>query len=165
MGCARYFKEQPRPVTIVAVDSDGSVTFGGPAGRRMIPGLGTGVRPALLDTSYVDDVVHVPEADTVRACHTLARGGFLFGGSTGTVVSGALRWLAEHRPGEDVTAVAIAPDLGERYLDTVYQSSWVQDIYGDLEGEAAGGGDGGGHGARGADGQEMTDLSSGALQS
>ncbi|MDT0493916.1 2,3-diaminopropionate biosynthesis protein SbnA [Streptomyces griseus] len=130
MGCARYFKDRPRPVTIVAVDSVGSVTFGGPPGPRMVPGLGTGVRPALLDTSYVDHVVHVPEADTVRACHTLARGGFLFGGSTGTVVSGALSWLAEHRPGQNTTAVAIAPDLGERYLDTVYQSSWVRDVYG-----------------------------------
>src|SRR5690606_4184428 len=69
-------------------------------------------------------------ADTVSACHALARGGFLFGGSTGTVVSGALRWLAEHRPGENGTAVAIAPDLGERYLDTVYQQSWVREVYG-----------------------------------
>src|SRR5690606_41554905 len=88
------------------------------------------VRPALLDTSFIDDVVHVSEADTVSACHALARGGFLFGGSTGTVVSGALRWLAEHRPGENGTAVAIAPDLGERYLDTVYPPSWVREGYG-----------------------------------
>ena len=57
----------------------------------MIPGLGTGVRPALLDESFVDDVVWVEERDTVRTCHQLARSGFLFGGSTGTVVSGALR--------------------------------------------------------------------------
>jgi hypothetical protein len=28
-------------------------------------------------------------------------------------------------------AVAISPDLGERYLDTVYQTNWVQDLYGD----------------------------------
>jgi N-(2-amino-2-carboxyethyl)-L-glutamate synthase len=27
--------------------------------------------------------------------------------------------------------VAIAPDFGERYLDTVYQENWVQDLYGD----------------------------------
>ncbi|WP_086821432.1 2,3-diaminopropionate biosynthesis protein SbnA [Allokutzneria sp. NRRL B-24872] len=130
MGCARYFKEHRPGVTIVAVDAAGSVTFGGPAAPRMIPGLGTGVRPPLLDVSYVDDVVHVPEVDTVRACHRLARKGFLFGGSTGTVVSGALRWLAEFAPGGDPTAVAIAPDLGERYLDSVYQRGWVEEIYG-----------------------------------
>jgi cysteine synthase A len=27
--------------------------------------------------------------------------------------------------------VAIAPDLGERYLDTVYHMNWLQDIYGE----------------------------------
>ncbi|HEX3648067.1 MAG TPA: 2,3-diaminopropionate biosynthesis protein SbnA, partial [Pseudonocardiaceae bacterium] len=60
----------------------------------------------------------------------LARHGFLFGGSTGTVVSGAMAWLAEHgRPA--LTSAAIAPDLGERYLDTVYQTNWVQDLFGD----------------------------------
>ena len=130
MGCARYFRRLHRSVRIVAVDSVGSVTFGGAPGRRMIPGLGTSVRPPLLDESYVDDVVRVEEADTIRACHRLARSGFLFGGSTGTVVSGAIGWLAEH-DANDLTAVAIAPDLGERYLDTVYQTNWLQDLYGE----------------------------------
>jgi cysteine synthase A len=130
MGCARYFRAQHWPVRVVAVDSVGSVTFGGAPGRRMIPGLGTSVRPPLLDESYVDDVVRVEEADTIRACHRLARNGFLFGGSTGTVVSGAVGWLAEH-DGRELTAVAIAPDLGERYLDTVYQTNWLQDLYGE----------------------------------
>ncbi|HEY9484291.1 MAG TPA: 2,3-diaminopropionate biosynthesis protein SbnA [Micromonosporaceae bacterium] len=130
MGCARYFRGWHWPVRIVAIDSVGSVTFGGAPGRRMIPGLGTSVRPPLLDESYVDDVVRVEEADTIRACHRLARSGFLFGGSTGTVVSGAIGWLAQHDERE-LTAVAIAPDLGERYLDTVYQTNWLQDLYGE----------------------------------
>jgi N-(2-amino-2-carboxyethyl)-L-glutamate synthase len=129
MGCARYFRDWHRPVRVVAVDSVGSITFGGLPGRRMIPGLGASVRPPLLDESYVDEVVRVEEADTVRACHRLARRGFLFGGSTGTVVSGAIGWLARHgSPGP--TAVAIAPDLGERYLDTIYQANWVEASYG-----------------------------------
>jgi cysteine synthase A len=130
MGCARFFREWRRPVQVVAVDSVGSVTFGGPPGRRMLPGLGTSVPPPLLDESYVDEVVLVPEEDTIRACHSLARNGFLFGGSTGTVVSGALAWLADNaQPG--LTSVAIAPDLGERYLDTIYQTNWVQHLYGE----------------------------------
>lgn len=130
MGCARYFRQWHRPVRIVAVDSVGSVTFGGASGRRMLPGLGMSVSPPLLDESYVDEAVHVDEADTIRACHHLARRGFLFGGSTGTVVSGAARWLAEHES-DGLTAVAIAPDLGERYLETVYQANWVQALYGE----------------------------------
>jgi cysteine synthase A len=130
MGCARFLWEWHRPVRIVAVDSVGSVTFGGPPGRRMIPGLGTAVRPGQLDESYIDEVVMVDEADTIRTCHKLARRGFLFGGSTGTVVSGAMDWLASNDAG-DITAVALAPDMGERYLDTVYQTNWVQDLFGE----------------------------------
>jgi N-(2-amino-2-carboxyethyl)-L-glutamate synthase len=130
MGCARFFREWHRSVTIVAIDAVGSQAFGGPAARRMIPGLGTSVRPALLDESFIDKVISVEEADTVRVCHRLARSGFLFGGSTGTVVSGAMDWLSQYDVG-DVTAVAIAPDLGERYLDTVYQTNWVHALYGE----------------------------------
>ncbi len=89
MGCARYFRKWQRPVRIVAVDSVGSVAFGGEPGRRMIPGLGMSMRPPLLDESYVDEVIRVEEADTIRTCHRLARRGFLFGGSTGSVVSAA----------------------------------------------------------------------------
>lgn len=130
MGCARFFRSRRERVRIVAVDSVGSVTFGGPPSPRMIPGLGTSVRPALLDESYVDEVILVPEPDTVRTCHRLATRGFLFGGSTGTVVSGALDWLAE-RPDWQGIAVTIAPDLGERYLDSVYQSNWLHGVYGE----------------------------------
>jgi cysteine synthase A len=131
MGCARWFREWHRPVHVVAVDSVGSVSFGGPASRRMIPGLGMGIRPPLLDESLVDEVVLVEEADTVKACHRLARAGFLFGGSTGTVVSAAADWLARNDDSRGLTAVVIAPDLGERYLDTVYQTNWVAGLYGD----------------------------------
>jgi cysteine synthase A len=46
------------------------------------------------------------------------------------VVSGATDWLATN-DADGLTAVAIAPDLGERYLDTIYQTNWLQDLYGD----------------------------------
>lgn len=130
MGCARFFRSWHRRVHVVAVDSEGSVTFGGPPGRRMLPGLGTSVRPPQLDESVVDEVLIVGEPDTVRTSHAMAARGFLFGGSTGTVVTGATSWLAEHDPASRSTAVAIAPDLGERYLDTLYDPAWVLDAYG-----------------------------------
>jgi 2,3-diaminopropionate biosynthesis protein SbnA len=130
MGCSQYFREFRPEVTVVAIDSVGSVTFGGQPGTRLIPGLGAGVRPGLLDESYVDAVVHVPEGETVRACRRLARHGFVFGGSTGTVISGAMSWLADHPPGPELTAVAIAPDLGERYVDTIYSDEWLEAAYG-----------------------------------
>lgn len=133
MGCARYLRENRPTARIVAVDTAGSVTFGGEPGPRLIPGLGASVRPALLDESYVDEVRTVPEALTVRTCRRLAGHGFLFGGSTGTVVGGALGWLAE-RDSAKLTSVAIAPDMGAAYLDTIYRDEWVADAYGPAAG-------------------------------
>ncbi|MFJ8673319.1 2,3-diaminopropionate biosynthesis protein SbnA [Streptomyces sp. NPDC093589] len=129
MGCARWFRQHRPGVRIVAVDSVGSVSFGRPPAPRRIPGLGAGVRPPLLDPAVVDEVVHVPEARTVRMCRQLAACGFLLGGSSGTVTAGAAEWLAARRS-SGTTAVAIAPDLGERYLDTVYRDDWVRAVYG-----------------------------------
>lgn len=129
MGCARYFKENHPSVRIVAVDTAGSVTFGTPAGRRLIPGLGTSVRPGIFDGSFVDDVVHVEETETIRMCRDLAGSGYVFGGSTGTAVAGACRWLSGNG-GTDLIAVTISPDLGHHYLDTVYDDDWVRRSYG-----------------------------------
>ncbi|MGH3875433.1 MAG: 2,3-diaminopropionate biosynthesis protein SbnA [Actinophytocola sp.] len=129
MGCAYYLRDVDHPAQVIAVDSVGSITFGGTAGPRFIPGLGTSRRPEMVDTSVLDGVIHVDEADTIRMCRTLARAGFLFGGSTGTVLAGATAWL-EAAGREDANTIAIAPDLGERYLDTVYDDAWVAEHYG-----------------------------------
>lgn len=133
MGCARFMRDTTAGrVRVIGVDSVGSVTFGTEAGPRHVPGLGAGVRPAMFDAGVLDDTVLVPERDGVRFCRQLARTGFLFGGSTGTVLAGAVSWLAEHDPSGLLTAVAIGPDLGERYLETVYDDAWVADHFGDL---------------------------------
>ncbi|TQF08038.1 2,3-diaminopropionate biosynthesis protein SbnA [Kitasatospora acidiphila] len=129
-GCSRYFRENRADVRVIAVDSVGSVNFGMPVGPRHLPGVGASERMPLLDAARVHDLVQVPEEDTVRMCRRLARRGFLLGGSTGTVVSGAARWLADHDPAGDLTAVAVSADNGERYIDTVYDDSWVHRTYG-----------------------------------
>jgi cysteine synthase A len=41
-----------------------------------------------------------------------------------------MSWLDQHDT-DGLTAVAIAPDLGERYLDTIYQSNWLRELYGE----------------------------------
>ncbi|MFF2076333.1 2,3-diaminopropionate biosynthesis protein SbnA [Kitasatospora sp. NPDC058162] len=130
MGCARYFKDIGSPARIVGIDSIGSVSFGNPPGPRLIPGLGAGVRPALLDLSYFDDLVEVAELDSVRTCRSLASRGMLFGGSTGTVVSGAMRWLERNDPGRVLRSACISPDMGDRYLSTLYDDAWVLEHFG-----------------------------------
>ena len=45
------------------------------------------------------------------------------------MVSGALDWLNRH-DAHELTTVAISPDLGEHYLETVYTDEWVLEHYG-----------------------------------
>jgi cysteine synthase A len=125
MGCARYFRDNVDGVRVVAVDVTGSANLGGAVGPRLIPGLGSSTPAPGLDLDLVADTVHVSEEDTIRACRSLSAKGFLFGGSTGTVLSGAVRWLDRNDPGRGLRSVVIAPDLGDRYLDTVYDDDWV----------------------------------------
>ncbi|MBT2675088.1 2,3-diaminopropionate biosynthesis protein SbnA [Streptomyces sp. ISL-14] len=130
MGCVRYFRDLGSSARVVAVDSVGSVSFGAPAATRLIPGLGAGVVPPLLDPYAFDDVVFVPEGAAVRMCRALSARGLLFGGSTGTVVDGARTWLEQNDPQRTLRTVCISPDMGERYLDTIYDDAWVFEHFG-----------------------------------
>jgi cysteine synthase A len=40
-----------------------------------------------------------------------------------------MSWLADH-DAQDLTAVAISPDMGRPYLDTIYNPDWVHDHFG-----------------------------------
>lgn len=122
-GVSRYLREYSPKTKIIAVDSQGSVTFGQPAGKRLIPGLGTSYPPAIRSYSRFDELLMVPEQDTVAMCHRQARCGLLLGGSSGTVLCGIERYATRIPPGSCV--VAISPDMGDRYIDTIYNPVWV----------------------------------------
>ncbi|MEV6976018.1 2,3-diaminopropionate biosynthesis protein SbnA [Kitasatospora sp. NPDC093806] len=129
MGCAEFFREHSPSTRIVAVDAEGSITFGHPAGRRYIPGLGTSRRPEVFRPGLVEDVELVPEREAVRMCRALARQrGLAPGGSTGSVLAAVARRRDRLPAGAKV--VAISPDSGERYLSTVYDDGWVAEKFG-----------------------------------
>jgi N-(2-amino-2-carboxyethyl)-L-glutamate synthase len=114
-------------ITIVAVEPEGSVTFGGAPGKRNIPGIGTSVRPKLADFAKPDRIVAVNEEKTVEACLSFLRDyHLLVGGSSGTVLAAVQQLAPEFRRGD--TIVAISADLGEKYLDTIYDPAWVEKV-------------------------------------
>ncbi|CDG85687.1 pyridoxal-phosphate dependent enzyme family protein [Janthinobacterium agaricidamnosum NBRC 102515 = DSM 9628] len=122
-GVSQYLRRHSPATQIVAVDTQGSVTFGGVPGPRHIPGLGTSQPPAIREASSFDSMIMVPEADTVRMCRALASRGILLGGSSGTVLCGIQRYASKIQAGACV--VAISPDMGDRYVDTIYNDAWV----------------------------------------
>jgi 2,3-diaminopropionate biosynthesis protein SbnA len=114
-------------IKVVAVEPVGSVTFGGAPGKRNIPGIGASVRPKLADLAKPDRIVAVDEKKTVEACLSFVRDyHLLVGGSTGTVLAAVQQLVPEFSRGD--TIVAISADLGEKYLDTIYDPAWVENV-------------------------------------
>jgi 2,3-diaminopropionate biosynthesis protein SbnA len=123
-GCSEYVRGRDARTAIIAVDALGSAIFGLSTGKRLIPGHGASIRPALHDDSLADRVVHVSDRESVAGCRRLlVREAILGGGSSGAVVSALERIASDIEPGS--TCVAILADRGERYMDTIYSERWV----------------------------------------
>ena len=119
-------QEFPR-IKVVAVEPAGSVTFGGAPGKRNIPGIGTSMRPKLADLAKPDRIVVVNEEKTVEACRSFVRDHHLLvGGSTGTVLAAVQQLAPDFSRGDII--VAVSADLGEKYLDTIYDPTWVEEV-------------------------------------
>ncbi len=127
-GCRDFLQRSGRNVEVVAVDSVGSVLFGGIAGTRMIPGLGAGQIPRLAVGQSFDHVARVSDLDCVVGCRKAAhREALLVGGSSGGVLTTVER-MQEKLAGK--RCVAILHDSGTRYLETVFNDAWVESALG-----------------------------------
>jgi 2,3-diaminopropionate biosynthesis protein SbnA len=128
-GCAEYIRKQHMPTKVIAVDAVGSVIFGGAPAKRLVPGHGAAVRPALFQPGLADQCIHITDLECVTGCRRLARReAILAGGSSGAVVMGIQHLRAAIPP--DAVCVAILADRGERYLDTIYSDAWVEEHFG-----------------------------------
>jgi cysteine synthase A len=131
-GCAEYVREHHLPTKIMAVDAVGSVIFGGPRKKRLIPGHGAAVTPALFHPDLAHKAIQVTDVDCIVGCRRLARKeAILAGGSSGAVLMAVEKIQDSIEPGAN--CVVIFPDRGERYLDTIYSDDWVEKHFGSLD--------------------------------
>ncbi|RMO78451.1 2,3-diaminopropionate biosynthesis protein SbnA [Pseudomonas syringae group genomosp. 3] len=129
MGCTRVFRRDSPETKIIAVDSVGSVTFGTAGSSRYLPGLGSSVLPHFFNKDHIDLMIQIPEAEAVASCREVARRfGYLGGASTGTVLAAFKRLQPEIA--QDAVVVAISPDMGAGYIDTVYNDTWCDTHFG-----------------------------------
>ena len=132
-GCMDFVTANARDTRVTAVDAVGSVLFGGEPGTRRIPGMGAGRVPPLARKRWGGSklqprVLRVSDLDCVVGCRRLARtDALLVGGSAGGVLQ-AIRSCHSSLPRGRY--VAIAADTGHRYLDTVFDDGWVQEVLG-----------------------------------
>ena len=131
-GCVEYVRQFGLPTRVIAVDAVGSLIFSDVKAKRLVPGLGAGLRPPLCESLSIDECVHVTDIDCVVGCRRLvSREAILAGGSSGGVLA-AVERLQDQIPA-GANCVAILPDRGERYLETLFDDDWVREHLGTIE--------------------------------
>src|SRR5437867_2248011 len=129
-GMSRRLKERYPKVRIIAVDSEGSVIFGGKPGKRHIPGIGSSIIPPFLSHARIDDVVLIPEGETVEACRELlTTHGLFVGGSSGTAFAAVKRYAERFPAHARPTVLFLCADRGTPYLDTVFDPTWASTLH------------------------------------
>jgi N-(2-amino-2-carboxyethyl)-L-glutamate synthase len=116
---------------VIAVDAVGSAIFDQQHAKRLIPGHGASIKPELFHPGLADECIHVTDLDCIVGCRRLVRQeAILSGGSSGGVIMAIVHALDKIPSG--ATCIAIFPDRGERYLDTIYADAWVRRHFGDV---------------------------------
>ena len=143
-GAGRYLKEKAkeagRDLRIVCPDPEGSIykdmhesgTHKDPSIYR-VEGIGHDFMVDTLDFSVIDEVRNISDKNSFLTARRLAREeGIFCGGSTGTVVFGALQLARELGPGKLI--VCMLCDSGDRYLSKCFNDVWMKDMgYFDVE--------------------------------
>lgn len=129
-GFSNCIRDNKLKTKIVAVDAMGSVIFGKPGSKkRLIPGHGASVIPPFYLKELEDDFIHITDLECIEGCRNLVKQeGLLLGGSSGAVHAAISKYAPKIKKG--ATCVAIFPDKGERYIDTIYSDEWVVKNFG-----------------------------------
>jgi cysteine synthase A len=122
-GTATYLRDLYPGLTVVGVDTFGSVLFGHPDKPRKLRGLGNSIFPKNLDHQVFDEVHWVTAAEAFLAARLLHRKTALFCGATsGAAWMVAANWAKQH---PQAKVVCIFPDDGYRYIETIYNDQYL----------------------------------------
>jgi cysteine synthase A len=124
-GISKKVKEKFPGIRVIGVDIYGSVIFGNPPHKRNISGIGSSIVPKILEHAKIDEVVIVDEVTSADMCRELLHDYSLFvGGSSGAVYAAIKKYFSNNIPDHPVNVLAIFPDSGWKYLNTIYNDNW-----------------------------------------
>jgi len=129
-GVGEVLKERKPSVRIVAVEPAGAaVLSGGPVGNHLMPGIGVGFIPEVLNRSILDEIIAVTDEEAFACARRLAREeGIMAGVSSGAALHAALA-VASRQDATGRMIVVLLPDTGERYVSTAL---FAREVDGDV---------------------------------
>jgi cystathionine beta-synthase len=151
-GIGRYLKSRRDDILVVGIDPEGSVYHHIKDGLSLedalkmvstykVEGIGEDILPDTYDPDIVDDIVVVDDQHSFSMARLVARlEGILVGGSSGSALYGAIKYLKDMGI-ENKYIVVILPDTGRNYLTKFYDDNWMlengfsiddEDVLGDL---------------------------------
>src|SRR6267378_7549834 len=132
-GLGRFFSrvKPRRGIEMVLADPTGSVLYEWvktaqlvESGSWAVEGIGEDFIPEIADLSYVTDAFEIDDEESFATARELLRKeGILGGSSTGTLVSGALRYCRQQTKAKRV--VTFVADTGNKYLSKMYNDFWM----------------------------------------
>lgn len=124
-GISRYTKTYRPDVKVIGVDAVGSSIFGGESHSYLIPGSGLAWTPCNVAVENIDSVYKVTDEAAFVAARCFTRNeGILMGPSSGACALVALTIAKQLSPLDCV--VCIISDGGERYIQTLFNDTWMQ---------------------------------------
>jgi cystathionine beta-synthase len=134
-GVGRYLKERNPDIKVIGVDPIGSIlyelhrtgTYTEAEGYK-VEGIGEDFLPGATDLGIVDEIVQVNDRESLLMTRRLVREeGIFCGGSCGSAIAGALKYIQQQRLGPEAVVVVILPDSGSRYLSKVFDDGWMRE--------------------------------------
>ncbi len=135
-GASKYLREVHPEVKTIGVDPVGSILHDYfktgqivEARSYRVEGFGEDFLPSTLDFSQIDDMVQVSDAESFHMTRRLVREeGIFCGGSSGSAVAGAIKYIRANGIGAGQRVVVLLPDSATRYLSKIFNDDWMREF-------------------------------------